>query len=131
MHEGLTTNEQEALEKLYKSVAYRIVQNESKGSIIADLVKQGWSEESAVELVNNIEETVEEYTEPPKKWKQAKARQYMWGTFVGLLFLITGIGFLIYGFISPEYVYILPIGLLVVGVLFFFGAFPKWLKYRK
>ena len=131
MNEGLTTNEQKALEKLYKSVAHRIVQDEDRGNIVADLVKQGWSEESAVELVDNVEETIEEYEEPPKKWRQTKARRYMWGMFVGLLFLIAGIGFLVLGFVAPEYEYILPIGLLVTGALFFFGAFPKWLKYRK
>ena len=131
MHEGLTTNEQEALEKLYKSVAHRIVQNENKSSIITDLVEQGWSEESAVELISNIEETIEEYVEPPKNWRQTKARRYMWVMLFGFVLLIAGIGFLVLGFVSPEYEYILPIGMLVVGFANFFWAFPKWLKYRK
>ena len=37
--------EQNDLNLLYKSVAYRIAQNEPKSSIITDLMQQGWNQE--------------------------------------------------------------------------------------
>ena len=131
MNEESTNDEQKALEKLYESVAHRIVQDESKSIIIADLVKQGWSEEAAVELVNNIEETVEEYEEPSEEWKRNKARKYMGTMLVGFLLLVAGIALLVFGFISPEFKFILPIGFLVAGFTSFFWGLSGWLKYRK
>ena len=131
MSEELTNEEQKTLDKLYESVAHRIVQDESKSIIIADLVRQGWSEEAAVELVNNIEETIEEYEKPPEEWKRNKARKYMGVMLVGFLLLVAGIALLVFGFISPEIEFILPIGLLVVGFINFFWALSGWLKYRK
>ena len=131
MNEQLTTAEQKELEKLYASVAHRILQGENKGTIFADLVRQGWSEESAKELIDNIEETIEEYEKPSEEWKRKKARQYVWPMSIGIIFLVASISLFIYGIVSPEWEFILPIGLFVVGALNFFWAFPIWLKYRK
>jgi len=131
VNEKLTTAEQKELEKLYASVAHRILQGENKDTIFADLVRQGWSEESAKELIDNVEGTIEEYEEPSEEWKRKKARLYLWPMSIGAIFLIASISLFIYGIISPEFEYILPIGLFVVGALNFFSAFPMWLKYRK
>ena len=131
MNEELGTDEQKTLEKLYESVAYRIVHGESKGSIVSDLMAQGWDSESALELINNVEETVEEYVQPPKEWKQTKTRRYIAPILIGAVCLAAGITFFVIGIISPEYKYILPIGLLVFGAINFFWGFGMWSKYRK
>ena len=131
MNEKTTTAEQKELEKLYASVAHRILQGENKSTIFADLARQGWSEESAKELIDNVEGTIEEYEEPSEEWKRKKARRYLWSMLIGAVFLIASISLFIYGIISPEFEYILPIGLFVVGALTFFSALPMWLKYRK
>jgi len=130
MSEELTNAEQKTLNKLYESVAYRIVQDESMSIIVADLVKQGWSEEAAVELVNNIEETIGEYEEPPEEWKRSRARKYVGAMVVGFLLLVAGIAILVYGFVSPEWEFILPIGFLVGGFVTSCCALAGWLKYR-
>jgi len=123
--------EQNDLNILYKSIAYRIVRNEPKSSIIADLMQQGWNQESATELVGNVEDTIEQYLEPPKDWKQEKVKKYIPAMVLGFLALTSGIVLFIYGLISPEYTYILPIGLLIIGLLLFpYGLFG-WLRYRK
>ena len=127
----VTEIEQNALKKLYKSVAYRIVQNEPKSGIITDLMQQGWNQESATELVDNVEDTIEEYLEPPKEWKQKKAKKYIPAMLLGFLSLTSGIVLFIYGLISPEYIYILPIGLLITGLLLFSYGLFGWLRYRK
>ena len=131
MNDELTTDEQKTLEKLYESVAHRIVQGESKSSVITDLIAQGWDSESALELINNIEETVEEYEQPPEEWKRAKSRRYIAPMLIGAIFLAAGIAFFVIGIISPEFEYILPIGLLVFSAINFFWGFGMWSKYRK
>ncbi len=123
--------EQNDLNLLYKSVAYRIAQNEPKSSIITDLMQQGWNQESATELVGNVEDTIEQYLEPPKTWKQEKVKKYIPAMLLGFLALTSAIVLFIYGLISPEYTFILPIGLLIIGLLLFpYGLFG-WLRYRK
>jgi len=123
--------EQNDLKILYKSVAYRIVQNEPKSSIITDLMQQGWNQEPATELVDNVEDTIEQYLEPSKDWKQKKVKNYIPTMLLGFLSLTSGIVLFIYGLISPEYTYILPIGLLIIGLLLFpYGLFG-WLRYKK
>lgn len=131
MNEEMTINEKLALERLYKSVAHRIASGDSKEIIIADLVKEGWNTESAIELFDNIEETIEDYEEHSEEWKRKKARQYILPMLMGALFLIGGIAIFVYSLISPEFEYILPIGLMAFGFITFFYALSKWLRFKK
>jgi hypothetical protein len=126
MNDELTINEKETLEALYKSVANRIVHGESTSSIISDLLAQGWSSESALELVNNIEENIEEYEPPPEEWKLKKARKFRGIMLSGLGVLIVGVCILIFTGFS-----LIPIGILIVGAINFFWGYGMWSKYRK
>jgi AAA+ ATPase superfamily predicted ATPase len=63
MDEELTTEKQQALEELCKSVAHRITQGETKISIAADFVKLGWNQDSAIEFIRDKQQTLEKLYE--------------------------------------------------------------------
>ena len=124
MEDQLTIEKQKELEKLYASVAHRILQDENKGIILADLVGKGWSEESAKELIDNVEDTIEEYEEPSKEWKQKKVRKYKGLTILGSALLITAaLAFVFWGYIY--------IGLLAAGFIVFVSGLSMWIRYKK
>ena len=126
MEDQLIADKQKELEALYASVAHRILRGENKDMILADLIDRGWDEESARELMDNVEDTIEEYEEPSKEWKRNKVRKYKNLTALGSALLATGA--IMQFFVGFS---LLSIGLLIAGFINFVSGLSMWMRYKK
>ena len=129
------SNEQNAIEPLVQYVAQNLAAGKDKGGITKELVEQGWSKETAVRLVDDIEQELkrraEEYKRTPEG-RQATAAQYKRHMLYGTLWAAGGTAVTIatYEAASEGGFFIVAWGAIIFGIIDFFRGLFGWLKYR-
>jgi uncharacterized protein YoaH (UPF0181 family) len=129
------SKEQNAIEQLAQYVAQSLTSGKNKGGIAKELVKQGWSKETAVQFVDDIEQELkrraEEYKSTPEG-RQAMAGQYKRHMLYGSLWAVGGTAVTIatYEAASEGGFFIVAWGAIIFGIIDFFRGLFGWLKYK-
>jgi hypothetical protein len=130
MSEELTPEEQKAIDELAQAVATELAQGKSKKSIVKELVKQDWPEDSASQFVNDVEQALNEYRESPEA-RKALASQYARHMLYGILWAGGGTAVTVatYQAASAGGSYVVAWGAIAFGIYDFFRGLFGWMKY--
>ena len=143
MSANFTNKGQESAKEASEVVAKGIDQGKSNILIVKDLMKQGWPEESAINLVReskraikqyeeSIEQSIEQYKESPEG-RRVTVSKYKRHMLFGLLWAAGGTAVTVGSAISAESgggVYIIAWGAILFGIINFFVGLFGWLKYK-
>ncbi len=128
MSQNLTHQQQELIEKNYRSIEKELAKGNSTETIARKLIKQGWPKESAVEIVNDIKNGIES-----PEWRQMMASKFKRHMVYGVLWAIGGIAVTIITYVTSSIsgVYLIAWGAILWGLIDFFRGLVGWLKFRK
>lgn len=112
--------EQETTEVVHKMVVQRLVEGKNSKKIVKELVKGGWSQESATQYVTNTEQ---QFKQSPEG-RQILASKNKRGMLYGVLWIAGGV---IATMVIEGWFFW---GATVFGLYDFFRSFFGWLKYR-
>ena len=128
MSEGLTPEEQKAIDELSEAVASEIAEGKSKEIIVRELVKQDWPEDAATQFVNNIEQAINDYKESPEG-RKVLADKYARHMIYGILWAVGGtvVTVATYTAASNGGTYFVAWGAIVFGIIDFFRGWYGWI----
>ena len=113
-----------------ESVRSKLNDGKSKKSIIKELVKKGWSEEPATQLVDSVERSIEEYKRSPEGRREL-ANKYRRHMIFGLLWVAGGTLATVatYSAASEGGTYFIFWGAIVFGAIDFLYGLFRWVQY--
>jgi len=132
---ALTSEEQNAVDRLAQYVAQNLAEGKDKGGITKELVKLGWAKETAAQFVDKVEEELkmraEEFKATPEG-RQVMAAKYKRHMLYGILWAAGGTAVTIatYEAASEGGWFIVAWGAIIFGIIDFFRGLFGWLKYR-
>jgi len=130
---SLSPEDKKVIEGYTRFVEKKLDKGVHPEKIASELVKSGWTEDSAIEFVEQIEARMDEWEDSPEGRSQLLHRA-MRRTIIGFILLAIGISSLILSALEIKKgngMMFIAIGpLLVGGYLFLVGLFD-WLDYRQ
>lgn len=113
--------EQQATKVVKDMVAEKLAEGKNAKKIVEELVKGGWSQESATQFVTTTEQ---QFKQSPEG-RQILASKYKRRMLYGVLWLIGGA--ILTGVTQGNFIFF---GAIIWGLIDFFRGFFGWLKYR-
>jgi len=113
--------EQQATKVVEEMVVQRFLEGKNTKVIVAELVKGGWSQESATQFVTSAEQQFKQSPEGRQRLASKYKRQMLYG----VLWLIGGA--ILTGVTQGNFIFF---GAIIWGMIDFFRGFFGWLKYR-
>lgn len=133
MSEKLSQDGQKAVEELSVAIRSRLEMGENRGKIVQELIRQGWAEESATQLVNDIGQVTEEQQLSPEV-RRTVTSKYKRHILYGFLWAGGGTAVTVYSYTAtaaePGGVYLIAWGAILFGAIEFFRGLSGWLQYR-
>jgi hypothetical protein len=131
MSEEASATDRQAIRELSQAVARELARGVNRNTIIQKLIKQGWADDAAHQIVSQVEEAVNNYRESPEA-RQAMARAYARHMLYGALWAIGGITVtvLTLAFAANGGTYVVAWGAIIFGIVDFFRGLFGWLKYK-
>jgi len=129
------SREQDASDLHAQYVAEQLGEGKDKGGVTKELVKLGWSKETASQFVDDIDEElkrcVEEYKRTPEG-RQAMAAQYKRRMLFGFLWAAGGTAVTVgtYEAAGEGGVFFIAWGAIIFGIIDFLRGLFGWLSYR-
>jgi hypothetical protein len=122
---------QKEVEALSEAVTKELAGGKNKKEIVKELVKQGWSRETANEFVAGAEQAVKEYKRSPEG-RRVLAEKHKKRMIRGLLWTIAGIVItaLTYTAASEGGTYFICWGAILLGFIDFLVGLIGWLRYQ-
>ena len=143
--------------ELYESVARDIISGKSNWDVVVKLVKQGWSEQAANQIVDRVQHSIdsstetskiikkqrlEKHIEPPEverkelfdksaQERNSKAKEYADRMGRGAIGVIVGVIITVVTHaLDFVPVTVTAYGFIILGIIWFFQGLFGWLKYK-